>query len=491
MDAGLARSAISLKLQTLAALRDAGASRDKAPSFRRLARSLVQSAKSPEFDSLAGYAERVATAGDLEIGQRVDDLLGASRAVLESSEPTREVLVVEDDPCTTFLLQAILDGGDRRMIATQSPREAEQLMRERPISLVILDLAFGASDGRDFLDRLKSNPDSRDVPVIVVSSNGALLTKTECFALGADAYIEKPFDLELLSAVVSSKISSHAVTQEAVHKDALTGALSRAGLVATFERMSRARGRGEDLSLALIDLDRFKWVNDNFGHLFGDSVLFELSRVLCSVFRDSDCVARWGGEEFVVLLRASDFAATISTRRALQAVRNTRFGERERLLRLSFSAGVVAVRWNESLDSAVSRADVVLYSAKQAGRNRVLAEDAPALAAKPKVLVVPFAQPMLGLSSDPELNAMAEIHGGPIGEAPAVVIVFVESEVDVEKLIDRTRFEHPGAAIVAVIDEPTPRRISEVLAAEVEDFVSLERAAVELTPRIQKLLRRR
>lgn len=156
-------------------------------------------------------------------------------------------------------------------------------------------------------------------------------------------------------------------------RDPLTGALNRRGFERAYEReMARARRNGGTLSLAMIDLDDFKALNDRHGHLVGDKALAHLVSVLHESMRPSDVLCRFGGEEFVLML--PDTAAAD----ACKAVRRflARFSARMLPgldLAMTFSAGVVEHDYFESLEEAVQRADAATYAAKRSGKNRVVA----------------------------------------------------------------------------------------------------------------------
>jgi diguanylate cyclase (GGDEF)-like protein len=165
--------------------------------------------------------------------------------------------------------------------------------------------------------------------------------------------------------------------QEAATRDPLTGIGNRRALAQSFvrERLLQERA-GSGLALGLLDLDHFKRVNDTHGHAAGDEVLRRTATTLVQSLRRTDVVVRWGGEELVVVLPNVDLAgAKAALDKALEAVRSESFvGAEHTTFRVSFSAGLVMVHPNESLESAVARADELLYAAKRAGRDRVLAE---------------------------------------------------------------------------------------------------------------------
>ncbi|HET7500293.1 MAG TPA: diguanylate cyclase [Kofleriaceae bacterium] len=157
--------------------------------------------------------------------------------------------------------------------------------------------------------------------------------------------------------------------------DALTGLPNRMALAEAFARERWQAERGSySLSLALIDFDRFKSINDNHRHSTGDLVLRRSSAAIVDALRPIDVVARWGGEELLVLLPDAELEpASHEIERARAAVRALEFPVPGGTIRVTFSAGVVEAAPGESLDDVVERADAALYQAKHAGRDRVVA----------------------------------------------------------------------------------------------------------------------
>jgi diguanylate cyclase (GGDEF)-like protein len=157
--------------------------------------------------------------------------------------------------------------------------------------------------------------------------------------------------------------------------DLLTGLGNRRNAEEAINReVSRARRHGSSLSFIIIDIDRFKRVNDTLGHAAGDAALRALGEVFRGAFRDFDLASRWGGEEFLMMLPGEDLehAASVADRIRSQV---------EALLipevgRITISAGVSELRPDEAVEAAIARADHWLYVAKRHGRNRV-AREAP------------------------------------------------------------------------------------------------------------------
>jgi len=152
--------------------------------------------------------------------------------------------------------------------------------------------------------------------------------------------------------------------------DALTGVLNRMGFNEAMSReLARARRYQQPLSLAILDLDHFKRLNDEFGHPVGDQVLVRTAKLLSSCVRESDTVARWGGEEFAVIapMTAEEGAARLAEKlRSIMAA--THLGPKDAV---TASFGVAELRADDTVETLLERADAALYRAKQAGRNRV------------------------------------------------------------------------------------------------------------------------
>jgi diguanylate cyclase len=161
---------------------------------------------------------------------------------------------------------------------------------------------------------------------------------------------------------------------ELVREDQLTGSLNRRGLDDVFEReTARADRRGTPLCIAMLDLDDFKRLNDTYGHLAGDGALKHLVRMVKQTLRSMDVIARFGGEEFLILLPETTVEAAAQTMTRLQRELTKHFflHENEKLL-ITFSAGVALRYPNEEQAALLKRADKAMYQAKHSGKNRVV-----------------------------------------------------------------------------------------------------------------------
>lgn len=356
-------------------------STDGLTSVRRIVRSLVPALEAYAAPELTETARRIRTAGPEELDELVPALVrGIGEAMGEIPRETLRILLVDDEGGERDRIEEILEGPNREVRAAPSVEEAERSLTPDPPDLIVLRLELSRGDGRDLLLTLLSRPTTAATPVIVLTNRDDAAIRAECFALGADDLLQAPVRAEILSAAVSSLLRRRAALTRLAQEDHLTGLPNRAAFARIFGRLQSLSERNEEpLTLALLDVDFLKEVNDRFGHPAGDRLLEDLARVVTEELRDSDVLARWGGDEFVVLLpRTGSDGAREALDKARRAFRKIAARDPElaiQSLPLSFSAGITEVRDRESVDDVVARADHLLYQAKAVGRDHVITED--------------------------------------------------------------------------------------------------------------------
>ena len=286
------------------------------------------------------------------------------------------VLVVDDDPAMLDAVSALLRGHDLEVSTLADPlRFWETLERVAP-ELLILDVDMPVINGPELCRTVRNDPRWSGLAVMFATAHTDAATIEEVFDSGADDYIPKPIVGPELVNRVANRLERVRLYRAQAETDYLTGLANRAKSDEGLTQLAALADRySEPLSVAMLDLDRFKLVNDRHGHAAGDSVLRRLSEHLRRDFRGNDVVGRWGGEEFIVgmygMTRENGVARLADT---LQQFAEEEFTSDRETFRVSFSAGVAEYPLDGRDLAAVTRAaDDALYRAKAAGRARVLA----------------------------------------------------------------------------------------------------------------------
>lgn len=287
-------------------------------------------------------------------------------------EERATILIVDDVPEMARMVQVLLEHSGFSTIVACSGLEALELLNHRSVDLVLLDIMMPGFDGYEVLKVMKEEERFRHLPVILLTAKDMVRDKVEGLKLGADDYITKPFNNEELLARIRVQLRIQQIrrklTQEAI-TDELTGLYNHRHFYRVLQsEVNRATRYRRHLSLIMLDIDRFKHYNDQWGHLAGDEALRELAEVLRKNARDVDVVARYGGEEFTIILPETSLEqAGIQAERVRSAVERYPFQGR-----LTVSLGVATfVEGMEKAEELVQEADRALYRAKAGGRNRV------------------------------------------------------------------------------------------------------------------------
>ncbi|UFS69914.1 diguanylate cyclase [Geomonas sp. RF6] len=251
--------------------------------------------------------------------------------------------------------------------------------------LVICDVEMPRMNGFKFLQLVNSRPELSDIPIIMLTVAMDPQSKIRGLNEGASDYVTKPFDAgELVARVrVQMKIKSlqdelkraNALLKELNNLDHLTNLYNRRYLTEVLEKeFVRVKRSSQELTLVILDIDRFKKINDTYGHQCGDAVLAEIAAVTKASLRTYDIAARYGGEEFVLLLPSTSLSdGVVVAERLRQAVQAISWPAPMRDLAVTVSLGVATYPSPlvDGVESLFRHADEALYRAKIGGRNRV------------------------------------------------------------------------------------------------------------------------
>lgn len=298
------------------------------------------------------------------------------------------VLVVDDDADTRRLVGKWLARANLSCLDADTGLRALETMRRDPggVDLVILDVMMPGMNGFEVLSEMHADERLRSIPVIVLTAHADDdVSIIEGARLGAIDHLTKPFSGPVLVAKVQRAVQARleekalraklADAEKRARIDPLTQLGNRALL---FERLREeaafARRHQSPLCLAVLDLDHFKNINDTLGHEAGDLALKHFAKMLAASMRQGDAAFRYGGEEFVVLLRSCDIAAGLVAMQRVRAALSLSAApiSDPSLAFLRFSSGIaVADSANGfAADNLLARADEALYRAKESGRAR-------------------------------------------------------------------------------------------------------------------------
>lgn len=288
------------------------------------------------------------------------------------TEPARTLLIVEDDPEIGYLLGAVLGGDDRELHVVATGAEADRIASERAIDLIVLDLILPDVDGRVLITRFRERPETSSVPIVVVSARSGTDIRQDCYALGADVYVEKPFDPDTLAAEVESRLQRSAARTTGGLVDHVTALGNRSAARKHFAGLETAS------SLALIQLDGFLSVTERWGWEVGEAVLKTVTAPLVEAAGDGVFLARLGAGDFLLAAPSGGTPSVVErAERILDRLRDesirTPDGES---FRFTASIGVIDVDTDATLDAALDEARVRLLRAREAGRNQVVSEEA-------------------------------------------------------------------------------------------------------------------
>jgi diguanylate cyclase (GGDEF)-like protein len=298
-----------------------------------------------------------------------------------------EILVVEDSPVYRHLVTSYLqEWGFPFKIATNGSEAWKLLQRPDCPKLVLLDWVLPDIDGIELCRRIRlAGAGNSYSYIILLTGKDAQKDMLEAMQAGADDYLSKPFDqLELKARLLVGKrivglheelVSARDSMRHAATHDSLTGLMNRRETFDFLHReLERAKRSSKPVSVILADVDHFKTVNDNLGHLFGDEALKEIARRLHSKLRVYDGVGRYGGEEFLMILADCDLMTALIKADDLRACVGADpivCSHVSRNITVSMGVAVSTDHPNGDIGALVSQADRGLYAAKQNGRNRV------------------------------------------------------------------------------------------------------------------------
>jgi two-component system cell cycle response regulator len=306
--------------------------------------------------------------------------------------PTR-ILVVDDVPDNVDILDARLSSRGYAVLTAANGEQALERVREQPPHLILLDVMMPGMDGHQVARIIKDDETLPFIPIILVTALNEAEDVVQGLESGADDYISKPYNFRELEARVRAMLRIKFLQDELDQKnrelelankrlkklsitDGLTELFNHRHihqlLHDEFERSART---GEPIAVAMMDLDRFKSINDTYGHPTGDVILYETAQILKDTAREIDMPGRYGGEEFIAILPGTEEeSAAAFAERIRHAVESHIFRDGATEVRMTVSCGVAAfpAAGISEPEALLKAADEALYQAKHGGRNQVV-----------------------------------------------------------------------------------------------------------------------
>jgi len=289
----------------------------------------------------------------------------------------KTILIVDDTTSNLDILIELLQDYD--VIDATNGEDALEIANEEKIDLILLDIMMPNMDGYEVCKRLKSNDATKDIPIIFITGKTDEESIEKAYELGGSDYVTKPF----LPLELKARVKKELTIQDMMHdlkRLASTDPMTKLYNRGYFSNMSQhfldlAKREKQNLSVIMLDIDKFKNVNDTYGHQIGDKVIIYLASELMQNQRKTDISCRYGGEEFVMLLQntAKEVAVEVAQkiRKKIEAHSITLDSNEELKFTVSLGVSDVDIENDINIEKALKRADDALYNAKESGRNRV------------------------------------------------------------------------------------------------------------------------
>ncbi len=289
-------------------------------------------------------------------------------------EPYR-ILVVEDDTELSAYFASILEQAGMVTATCNDPLDVLDPLIEFNPDLILTDMYMPGCTGQELAKTIRQMEAYFSIPIVFLSSETDIARQLVAMRMGGDDFLTKPIKPDHLISSVAIRAERMRIMRSFMERDGLTGLLNHTRIKEQLDlAVARATRQGSHQALAMIDIDRFKSVNDTYGHPTGDRVLVALSRLLQQRLRRTDILGRYGGEEFAVILLDTDLGKAWSVldeiRTSFSHIRHQSEGK---AFTVTFSCGLAAFPHYTDAISLSNASDKALYIAKREGRNRVVA----------------------------------------------------------------------------------------------------------------------
>jgi len=292
--------------------------------------------------------------------------------VQHNEQEKSRVLIVEDSRVAVAVIERTLSEHGIDTFAIQDPGTLLEALESYRPDLILMDMYMPRFNGVEATRVLRQMPAYSTIPIVYLSGESEVAMQVEALRLGGDQFLIKPVNPVLLAAVVKTKIERFRETQRSSRVDGLTGLLNHTAAKSRLKSMVSQINVHRTLTVAMLDIDRFKSINDTYGHPVGDQVIRSLAWLLKGHLRSNDLIGRYGGEEFLIALPG------VSPEQARSVIERIRIDfstlphtHPHGSLHATFSAGIASYSVHDTAESLTESADNALLLAKRNGRNRI------------------------------------------------------------------------------------------------------------------------
>lgn len=306
----------------------------------------------------------------VDVGTLVDCLDRLTK--IQSAEPYR-VLIVDDSTVDAAVYSVNLQHADFETAIVTNPMDVMAVLANFMPDLILMDLNMPECNGMELAAVIRQKETYLGIPIVFLSAETNVNRQMSALKEGGDDFLVKPIRPDHLVASVQARAERGRLLRSLMVRDSLTGLLNHNRIKEQLvSEVARAERYSSDVSVAMIDLDHFKKVNDTYGHPVGDRVIKSLARLLQQRLRTTDIIGRYGGEEFIAILIGTQ---ATQAREIMDKIRESFGMVRHRSMTgdftSSFSCGIASFLDYRNLSLLLDAADHALYEAKKAGRNRV------------------------------------------------------------------------------------------------------------------------
>ena len=294
------------------------------------------------------------------------------------NKSTPNILIIDDNPSNIDFLLGLLTQYDISA-AIDGERALDQIEQEIP-DLILLDVNMPDMDGYEVCSIIKSNPKTKDIPILFLSGSSDSASVVKGFDVGGVDYITKPYHAKEIQARVATHLKLKGLMDDLerlAYEDPMTGIANRRGFFEDANSyFEEVESNNLSLYLCVIDIDVFKTINDTFGHDVGDEVIKIFVAIAKKELSEDDCIARFGGDEFVMILKYESQEIVLELLSRIQnniAKTHTLLGVE---VNFSVSMGVSEIESSDkTIDTMIKRADINLYREKRSKRKYSRSDD--------------------------------------------------------------------------------------------------------------------